>query len=89
VHETHGVTRLVIIMFTDKVKDTVTLLLFYLLVIRACGVLPVGNVFFRRRFRDDLAVAQGRRRIAACIPQKHNELQAGGGPRTVQHSRAL
>lgn len=64
-HETHGVTHLVMIMFTEEVKDTVTLLLFYLLVIWECSVLPVGNVFFRQRFRNDLAVAQGRRRITA------------------------
>lgn len=46
-HETHRVTHLVMIMFTEEVKDTVTLLLFYLLVIWECSVLPVGNVFFQ------------------------------------------
>lgn len=45
---------MVMIMFADEVKDTATLLLFYLLVIWERGVLPEGNVFFRRRFRDDL-----------------------------------
>lgn len=66
-HETHRVTHLVMIMFTEEVKDTVTLLLFYLLNIWECSVLPVGNVFFRRRFRDDPAVVQGRRRITASL----------------------
>lgn len=65
VHETHRVAHLVLIMFTEGVKDTVTLLLFYLVVIWECSVLPVGNVFFSRRFRDDPAAVQGRRRIAA------------------------
>lgn len=45
------------------VKDTLTLLLFYLLVILRWSVLPVGNVFFRRRFRDRVALVQGHRRI--------------------------
>lgn len=66
-HETHRVTHLVMIMLTEGVKDTITLLLFYLLVIWECSVLPVGNVFFRQRFRDDLAVVQGRRRITVSL----------------------
>lgn len=65
VHKTHRVTHLVMIIFEEEVKDTVTLLLFYLLDIWECGVLPVGNVFFRRWFRDDLAL--NRRRIAASL----------------------
>lgn len=62
-----GVTHLPMIMFTEEGKDTVTLLLFHLLNIWECSVLPVGNVFFflpRRRFGDDLRVFQGRKRIA-------------------------
>lgn len=38
VHETRRVTHLVIIMFTEEVKDTVTLLLFYLVVIWECSI---------------------------------------------------
>ena len=78
VHETHRVTHLVMIIFVEEVKDTVTLLLFYLLDIWECVVLPVGNVFFRRRFRDDLALNRGPQEDR-CFPLKHRGLQAGGG----------
>lgn len=47
VYETHWVTHLVMIMFTEGCKDTVTLLLFQLPVIWECSVLPVGNAFLQ------------------------------------------
>lgn len=68
-YETHWVAHLVMIMYTEGCKDMVTLLLFYLAVIWECGVLPVGNAFFRQLFRDNLDVVQS----------------ITGGPRTTQY----
>ncbi len=78
----------VMIMFTEGVKDTVTLLLFYLLVIWECSAITCGKCIFQAAVQRRPGCGSGPQEDH-CIPLKHSELQAGGGPRTVRCGRAL
>lgn len=70
-------------MFTEGVKDTVTLLLFYLLVIWECSVITCGKCIFQAAVQSRPGCGSGPQEDR-CIPLKRVELQAGGGPRTAR-----
>lgn len=63
-----GVTHLLMIILTEGVKDTVTLLLFYLLVIWERSVLPVGNAFFQAAVQRRPACGSGPQEVSPHTP---------------------